>query len=235
MDRKVSENASNGQGGVTITLTSQVTATPTSTPSVDALKQLRSYRYTIKLNADGVAAETGGKLTLDLTGSAIPPDRSHVVATVALGTLSLAEESISIGNKTWIKQGNAWTEGTANFAAKELSPVELFANMRVSHLQSLQGQRERVNNIPATRYTLDRSSLEGLAALSNILGGTATSLPSSLPDSLTVDIWVAEDGNYPVKMTLKASTTQARQRLTLDFAYTLKDINDSSIRIEPPR
>lgn len=201
----------------------------------DGLRQLRSYRYSLKMTVEGLSRDVSGKLTFDMNGEYVAPDRYHLTASALLGGLTLAEESIRIGNRSWIKQGNLWTEGVPNLSAKELTPTELFSSFKASDFQSLRGRQERLNNIATVRYTIDRASLEALSALSGIFGGTAAATPANLPESFVIDLWVAEDGGYPVRMTMKASGTQSGQRYTIDFDITIKDINDNTIRIEPPR
>ena len=236
-------------GTLSPTSTARATATAARTPTAatsatpsgaqvpldpDALRRLSSYRYTLEMIADGLSADVTGRLVLDIDGEVVAPDRTHVVASATVGSLSLAEESITVGSRTWVKQGGVWTEGTANFAQPELSPAGLFKNFRASDFQTLQGRRERVNSIPSVRYTIDRASYDALSSLSSIFGGTAAA-GSNLPENFVLDLWVAEDGNYPAKMTMKASGTQAGPRFNLDFDINLLDVNDRTIRVDQPR
>jgi hypothetical protein len=196
------------------------------------------------MSAENVSPNVSGKFTMDIAGAYLSPDRSHLTVNASIGGLNVAEESIAIGNRSWVKQNNVWTEGASNFGNTGLTPADLFGNFKSSDVQGLQGRRERINNIAAMRYTFDRASLEALQNLNTIFGGTAAANRSSLPQSISGDIWVAEDGNYPVKMNVKMSGlpptgTQAAGAAAgatnIELVYDLTDINSTAIRIEPPR
>jgi hypothetical protein len=224
-----------------------VVSTPaagTRTAGSDVWQQLRSYRYVFKLSAENLSQEVAGKLVVEVTGEFAAPDRSHVTVNASVGGLSVVEESITIGSRSWVKQGNVWTEGTPSFGSAGFTPSDLFADFKSADLQGLQSRKERVNNIAAVRYTFDRASLEALTNLNSILGGTAASgRAGSLPQNISGDVWVAENGGYPVKITLSLSglppsggnAAPAVGRSSIDLAYDLTDVDSPAIRIDQPR
>jgi hypothetical protein len=219
------------------------TGTPRAVTEGEALRRLTSYRYAFKMTADNASPGVSGRFAMDIAGEYVAPDRTHQTVNASVGGLTHAEESITIGSRTWVKQGTVWTEGPASFGNIGLTPTELFSNFKTSDLQGLPNRKERINNVAATRYTFDRATLEALQNFNSIFG-TPAGGRSSLPQTISGDIWVADDGGYPVKMTIKMSGlptgtpvagAQSAGPSNIDLAYDLLDINSTAIRIEPPR
>jgi hypothetical protein len=182
---------------------------------------------------------------MDITGLYVAPNSNHLTVNASVGGLNVIEESITIGTRTWLKQAGAWTEGPSSFNGIGLTPADLFGNFKPADLQGLTGRKEPVNSVAATRYSFDRASLEALQNLNRIFGGTAASNRSSLPQSISGDIWVADTGGYPVKMNVKmsglptgatpAAGSPSAGPTNIDLTYDLLDINSASNRIDPPR
>ena len=87
-----------------------------------------------------------------------------------------------------------------------------------------------MNGIEAVHYHIDKADL---TLLQDFLGSTEDL--GQLPDEFNMDVWLAEDGDWPVRMSLAASGENGDgQPLSFDISVEFKDFNDSSIKIEPP-
>jgi len=96
-------------------------------------------------------------------------------------------------------------------------------------LSQLEGKKETVNGIKAVHYHVEKADL---ALLADLLGGTED---LSELQEFTLDVSLAEDGKWPVRMSFKASGQDEQgQAISFDVSIEFKDFNDSSIKIEPP-
>jgi len=171
-----------------------------------------------------------GALTdLEMQGAYVAPDRSEV--RMKLGADELAV--ITIGNKQWTRLGRTgWTQSPASGQATPFSPSTLceegFSDL---DLGSLKGKEETVNGVKTLHYHVDKADIETMARL---FGGLDTEL-QGVPDKFEADIWLAQDGNWPVKMKVKASGKDEQKRdFSVEISMEVKNLNDSSIKIEPP-
>jgi hypothetical protein len=208
------------------------TAEATSGP-VDAFAKLQSYNMKMHFVLEGAATETPGSLTLDLEGAFVAPDRTQAHVSASLGDLKLEEESITIGGQTWLKTGDNWVEGEPQFQLSDLSPASLLEGLGQDQLRLLKPEKDSVNGVDSLHYSIDRADVETLRSLGALLGqdGDLT----NLPEEFSVDLWLAEDGGWPVRLTMTASgTMNGSDQMSLDFSMDITDVNDPDISIEPP-
>jgi len=215
--------------------------------SCDAIEGIKSYRYLISLklqspafqgspneNPDDPLSGFAEALTqlfsdIQLEGEFVAPDRSKTIMRFQDEELELR----AIGDKSWVRIGDTWQEQAeppqeGNILTPETVCRDLVENLAPS-LQGAEAQEDTVNGIEARRYHLDEADLEGLPEL---LG---TEAETELPTDFEVDVWLAKDGDWPVRLQVRAADTEGDgQPVSLELSMEFKDINDRNIEIEPP-
>jgi hypothetical protein len=180
---------------------------------------------------DFLGALSGLMGDMKMVGAVILPDRSSMEMTVGDHEFG---SFIQIGAKSWSKVAGLtdWTEQPASEESEFLSPLDFCETTEEglsSALSGLEGEKETVNGIEAVHYHLDKADL---ALLEEFLGGTED---LGLPEEFTMDVWLAEDGDWPVRMSFVTSGEDDEgQSLSFEILVEFKDFNDSSIKIEPP-
>jgi len=180
---------------------------------------------------DFLGALSGLMGDMKMVGAVILPDRSSMEMTVGDHEFG---SFIQIGSQSWSKVAGLtdWTERSASEESEFLSPLDFCETTEEglsSALSGLEGEKETVNGIEAVHYHLDKADL---ALLEELLGGTED---LGLPEEFTMDVWLAEDGDWPVRMSFVTSSEDDEgQSLSFEILVEFKDFNDSSIKIEPP-
>jgi hypothetical protein len=177
---------------------------------------------------DFLGALTGLMGDTKMVGAVILPDRSTMEMTVGDQEFG---SFVQIGSQSWSKVVGLtdWTEQSASEESEFLSPLDFCEEDLSSALSGLEGDKETVNGIEALHYHLDKADL---TLLEEFLGGTED---LGLPEEFTMDVWLAEDGDWPVRMSFVTSGEDDEgQSLSFEVTVEFKDFNDSSIEIEPP-
>jgi hypothetical protein len=182
---------------------------------------------------DFLGALTGLMGDMKMEGAIIVPDRSSMEMTVGGHEFG---SFVQIGSKQWMKVAGLtdWTEEPASDESGMLfSPIDFCESTEAdisSALSGMKGEKETVNGIETVHYHIDKADL---ALLQDFLGSTEDL--GDLPEEFTMDIWLAEDGDWPVRMNFAASGKDDNgQPLSFEISVEFKDFNDSSIKIEPP-
>ena len=204
----------------------------TSGPA-EAFAELESYRVKMSLTMEGTTAEAPGTLALDLEGAFVAPDRSQIHASARLDDLELEEESITIGEQTWVKTGDNWVEGEPEFQLGDFSPGSLLEELGPEQLRLLKPSNETVNGVDSLRYDIDQADVETLRSLGTLLGQDGGL--ENLPAEFNVGLWLAEDGGWPARVTMTArGVMDSGDEMSIDFSMDVTDVNDPDIKIEPP-
>ncbi len=232
-------------------------ATPEATAAasgfrVTNLDDLTGYRFnvTVTLDPEGLDAanippgllQPGQKFGLTLTGAALAPDREQSTTTFALGDLSLAMESVRVGDRMWTREGDGpWRESAATDAASplvaefEYRPSAIFRasddyslDDLTARLGTLTHTMERVNGHEARRYTMTPEQFrEVFQSDQEVLP------PEAGPDATFVaDLWFAEALGTPLRMVIVGQNGAGQEILRLEMDMT--DLNAPDISIEPP-
>ena len=179
---------------------------------------------------DFLGALSGLMGDMKMEGAVIAPDRSSMEMTVGGHEFG---SFVQIGSQQWMKVAGLtdWTEEPASEDSEFLfSPMDFCETAEEdlsSALSGLEGENETVNGIETVHYHLDQADL---TFFQEFLGGT-----EDLPDEFNMDVWLAEDGDWPVRMIFAASgEDDDGQSLSFEISIEFKDFNDSSIKIEPP-
>lgn len=218
---------------------------PAVSISCEAISGIQSYRYSISLKLKTPAfeqptegtpqpplsgfAEQLSQLFSDMTleGAFVAPDRSQTIMRFQDEELELR----TIGDRSWVRVGSFWQEQEGASPAALLTPQAVCKDLVRDLGPSLAGakpQEDTVNSIEAQWYHLDRTNLQGIQEL---LGrGTG-----DLPSEFAVDVWLAKEGRWPVRLRISAADTDEEGRtVSLDLFMEFSAINDPSIEIEPP-
>jgi hypothetical protein len=233
------------------------TASPSGGGSAQAVgcefpSDIESFRFTMTMKAnlpstpeaptqtageeplgDFLGALSGLMGDMKMEGAVITPDRSSMDMTIGGHEFG---SFIQIGSQSWMKVAGLtdWTEEPASEGSEFLfSPMDFCETAEddlSSALSGLEGENETVNGIDAVHYHLDTSDL---TLLQDLLGSTEDL--GELPKEFNMDVWLAKDGDWPVRMSVAASSEDDQgQPLSFDILIEFKDFNDGSIKIEPP-
>ena len=217
----------------TSSATPEEEATEVASGPAEAFAKLKSYRMNMRFTLEGTAAEAQGALALDLEGAFVAPDRSQTHVNVRLGDLQLEEESITVGGQTWVKTGDNWVEGKPEFEVGDLSPGALLQELGAEQLRLLKPSKETINGVDSLRYSIDQADVDTLRGLGALFGGNGDL--ENMPEDFNVDLWLAEDGGWPVRVTMTArGSTDGGDEMSMDFSVDVTDVNDAGIKIEPP-
>ena len=179
---------------------------------------------------DFLGALSGLMGDMKMEGAVIAPDRSSMEMTVGGHEFG---SFVQVGSQQWMKVAGLtdWTETPASDESELLfSPMDFCETAEEdlsSALAGLEGDKETVNGIETVHYHLDQADL---TFFQDFLGGA-----EDLPNEFNMDVWMAEDGDWPVRMSFEASGEDDEgQPLSFEIFIEFKDFNDSSITIEPP-
>jgi hypothetical protein len=219
--------------------TSEATAEEGAEFSPSALEDLDSYRYNVQLTIEGAGGEEAagfeGPFGMSQEGAFVAPDSHQAKCSFDMGPLSMEEEVISIGGETWVKSSESpsFEKAEPTFCTGDLTPAEIASSLSSEDIRKLKGEKEEVNGVDAVHYSLDKAGLEELLGLAQALGAEDT---EQLPEDLTfdIDIWLAEDGGWPVKTIFAFSGDQDGQQISFTLEADVTDVNDPDIKIEAP-
>jgi hypothetical protein len=214
--------------------------------SVAALAQLKSFRFDMSLKLDfgallksatpstsgdeqDFAAALLGLLgafsDIKASGAVIAPDQADVRATF------LGEEFgyIQIGKQAWVREGGKWSVTEPDNADLGFEPQDLVGGILPDQvLKVAKTSSEKVNGVQATRYSFDKSALQGLAS------SIGPGLDFSSIDQASLDLWLNSD-NIPVKLVMNlVAKTEKGEKFWAQMEMNITNINDSSIKIVPP-
>jgi hypothetical protein len=220
--------------------------------SCENISQIQSYRYSINLKLDSPAFDQSPPQSgtssgtpapplsafaealealfsdLKLEGAYRAPNRTQVVLRFKGEELELRE----VDDKSWIRVGATWHQQdpaqeetilTPNVVCKDI--VEEIA----PSLNEVDSERDTVNNVEADHYRLDRADIKRLPEL--LGAGPET----DLPDKFQVDVWLAREGRFPVRLDIGAEDKDEQGNpIGLSLFMEFRDLNDPGIAIEPP-
>jgi len=216
--------------------------------SCDSISEIQSYRYTINLKLDSPAFQPSASTAtpaaplsafadalealfsdLKLEGAFLAPDKTQAVLRFKDEELELRE----VGARSWIRVGNNWEEQDA--AADEdtiLTPDVVCRDIVheiAPSLDNSESERETINSIATDHYRLDKADIKRLPEL--LGAGPET----ELPDRFQVDVWLAREGRFPVRLDIGAEDTDEQGNpIGLSLYMEFRDLNDPGISIEPP-
>jgi hypothetical protein len=223
------------------TATNGASAGPEPTSDIsESFVALQSYRYTIEVEVEaenpeeifGASDENGGTESalfsagrMSISGAAAGDDLDVTLEfpeTATIRTIQIAGEQFTkVNSNPWL--GPQTPEPTG------LRPADLFAEgfFTPEDLEGLEYEQETLNGVETRHYTITRSEFE---ALEDLLGSTS----ETQVEQASVDVWIAEVGEFPVRMEIYASgTDDAAGAFTMQLTLDVTDIN-AAVIIERP-
>lgn len=177
-----------------------------------------------------LGAMLGGLTDISVEGAFVAPDR--IEARMKLGDLELT--SITIGDREWTRLGDMdWEESTAEEGGMTFTN-DLCEGFNYPEVTALDAREETKNGVDTLHYHLDESDI---TRLDDYFGGDLGDMWEfeDAPEEVTLDLWLAKDGNWPVRMEAEASgEDEEGNEVSLSIFMEVKDLNDSDIKIEPP-
>jgi hypothetical protein len=207
------------------------------------LTAFKSYRFEARGVSEVVAPEVTPpagstpagpppfRFVLNVTGESQGADRMSAVVTQGEG--SNPGSTIVVGDTVWVLLNGIWSPN----AVGPVSPIPyrpidacsaLAPGLSVAGLSSTP---EDVNGIPSLHYHLE--------APNDFFGRHANFGPSSdyarVIENVTIDVWLAEDGQYPTKADVSGTARYPDgSTLNAEVSYEISDVGASDIQITPP-
>ncbi len=231
---------SGGDGGLGFTSTPEA-----GRASCGPFSELKSYRYTSRVRlsttggeSDAVSTPTPPPLNAiwEIAGSVKTPDRAeavlHYPADSDLGPGDIPV--VIVGNQTYhLTGGVRWSVSDTNPSAPLIPflPAILCEGLAPDvAIGGMAAQVETVGDVPADRYHFDSLDTD----FSSRVWGPGSDM-GQLVKSYQVDVWLAEEGQWPVRIEMEGRGTYPDGReLTVEVAMEVSDLNDGDIKIEPP-
>ena len=233
----------------------QAEGTPTPPPTGEdaalapcqALQELKAYRYTVELRLESpepsetpvgprptpistITRDFGGPFLFEHTieTSFVAPDRFETLITTSLGEPTAI---ITIGRQVWVELAGSWRPSEQPYNIPYTPAVVCEAVLPDLDLSQAEPQEDKANDVKTLHYTFSQVSSE--QAWAKIYGpGSDLAI---LLKKLDVDLWLAEEGNWPVRMELSSNGLYGDGReLRVHLLLDIRDANSGDIRVEPP-
>jgi len=192
--------------------------------STGALAALESYRYTTRVEYEGIDGDEIDAGSIEIIGEYASPDREHVTWT----DLATDEgfEIIRIGETAWMYEDEEWIEVPQMAVESIMQVVFLFAP--VYAWEGMAGELETGSNF------VGKEVVNGVSTLhySSDYAGWEERFEGDLHEA-SGEIWIAEEG-FPVRSIFTASgLDEDGNQGSVEWRMDLTNVNQS-ISIEPP-
>ncbi len=216
-------------------------AAKASTP----ITSLKAFSFSVKVAATGAPSTLGSSLTLASTGVFVAPANQGCAVTAALGKISLDQQLVVIGKKTWVDTGSGLAPGKArdfDFAEFCPSSKQFWVGFAVKPPKGITPTKEVKNGIATLHYDAgsEKAALSGFNALGD------------LPSDVTLSgfqLWFAVRGGYLVSAQLqlssalaascasltKASPVPLQAPCAVNVSYDLSRPNDKTLEVSAPK
>jgi hypothetical protein len=227
--------------------------TPAAAPSPSdegvapgTLIDLNSYRYSMKMELEGLqsllteqmAALPGqdptadtDTLKMEISGAFVAPDKAE-----SRMRISGVDDELTltvIGDQQWVEFGDL-AVGPIE-AMGDVADLDFALMMWDEFSEGAGGltcaseKKETVNDVAANYCGIDKATFEQLASL---FGGTEEEMGDI--DELSLDMWLAEDGGWPVRLRVQvAGTDETGQEFEAKLELDVTDVNED-IEIKAP-
>jgi hypothetical protein len=229
------------------------TAVPSATPTAENGSALPLDRFhyvaSLTIRETNPGAESG-EVVVSTEGDYQSPDRHSFTYTTQLGSVTIRQSLVVIGLLAWYRSGDEpWRQSNvADPKVTDLLAVAFSAirpgflggpefdrvRENVSHLPSTE---ETVNGVPANRYEVGltgREFFESFLASRQLLQGV---------EDLSWQVWLAQDGAWPVRLLASARVTTSSDLLgrlglsaptTWEMRVDISRPNDPTLMVVEP-
>ncbi|MCH7811903.1 MAG: hypothetical protein IH958_04660 [Chloroflexi bacterium] len=207
---------------------------------------LDRFHYVVTLTMREEAGKPG-VVIVSTAGDFESPDRHAFTHNVRLGQTDLPRSAVIIGEEVWYRLGDLeWRETTlgdpdvSDLLADSFTTVRsdflggpAFAKVRES-VRRLTPIQESANGVAASHYQVSATGRAFFAALLE-----QEELLRSL-DDITWDLWLADDGGWPVRLLVTATVPNGIPSLDLEGAVEwelridVSQPNDPALSVAPP-
>lgn len=208
------------------------------------LESFRAYRFEaiglteVKESEDPVLAASSElpipfRLLVESTGEVQGEDRINaVVGHGEVQGLLTEGQTVAIGDKMWSLLAGIWVENVRSPFPVPFTPLAtcnaIAPDLRLSDVSFT---REDVNGIPSLHYQVELPNQFHARHVNFSSGGDEV----RLIDTVTADVWIAENANYPVKVIVRGTAGYPDgSDLLSEVSYEISDINATDIDITPP-
>jgi hypothetical protein len=215
----------------TASATSTPTSSPTPTPTGDGGPPT-AFLETFHAALDMSMEVEGLEMDLATEGDFEAPASCSCDISASMAGIPLLEERvIVIGNNAWVDTGDGWRETTTSDleVAEALSMCPAYPSFWEEWALEpppVPGEHETKNNVPAIHYT-EAESCETFLGL--------VWIPEELAIE-TCDLWLAEDGYWPVCLEMELSQTpgEVYEWSSVPISIDITRVNDPSIQVNAP-
>ena len=216
-----------------------------ATKSPTPITSLRAFAFDVEVVATGSASALGSSLTLSSTGMFVAPANQDCTVTATLGKLTLDQQLVVIGKKTFVDSGSGLEPGKAgDFDFAEFCPSnkDFWSSFAVKPPKGVTPTKEVRNGIATLHYDAgsDANALSGFSALGD--------LPADVTVS-DVNLWFAARGGYLVSAQLQLSSTSnascasltdaspvpLQAPCTVGVTFNLSRANDKALEVIAPK
>ncbi len=201
-------------------------------------------RFALTL-APGESSQVGALRNLlsdvAFTGAFQSPDSSmmNVKFPGDAGTQDL--ETARVGEKFYQRTGQgAWQQSTGAGpiigAISRVDPLTL-CNESIAQVDTsgVTPVAETVNGVPAMHYTFGPADLAGSPGFfGGDRGGSGSQAGGAAPQDTHLEVWIATQGGYPVRIMLASGFGDTGATSSLKVVLDINDVNGSDISIKAP-
>jgi len=204
---------------------------------ISSLAKLKSFRYSLTMHI--ALPEMENELLpgladflsdVEIRGASVAPDKSEMQ--MVLGKAGKTIGAVVIGDKTWFSSGEEWTETPDGALDVSLLSPDTVSSSVIDQeaFAGTEPAKEAISGVDTLHYTATQS---GLGSLRELLG--LVELENDAPVETKMDLWLTEDGGYPVRMVIDAKGTDTEGReVSIQLEMNVTDLDDPGIEIEPP-
>lgn len=211
---------------------SEETATGERVIGADCLNGATAYRYSGAFKvafAGSPLGGGGGANGVPFSGAFVAPNRTYTKLEIP----GQESETISIGADTWTRAGSGpWVKATGGAGDSFAFNPNSFCREQLGNLgrAGVAPVNDTVDGVPALRYDFDKAAL-GRGGFD--LGGAGS--VADLPDNTAVALWVTERERWPVRVDITGDGTGSGNPLAFAIRFNVTDLNNDSVKVEPPQ
>ena len=214
--------------------------TKTPTP----VNTLRSFAFTVKVDATGAPSALGSRLTLTSTGVFMKPANQDCAVTVALGKITLKQQLVVVGKKTWVDSGSGLEvakPGDFDFADFCPSNPGFWTGFAIKTPKSITAAPETRNGIASLHYDAGTNvaALSGFRALGDLpadVGVTDLQLFAARGGWLVaVQLGLHSESATSCASLTSASPVPLQAPCSVSVSYDLSSPNDKTLTVTSPK